>query len=52
MLAQVSGAKNPYFDPRVVVDFNRGYLGWRLVRQLRRGRYQERAGRSGAAPSP
>ncbi len=41
MLAQVSGAKNPYFDPRVVVDFNRGYLGWRLA-AVRRGRYQER----------
>ena len=23
MLAQLSGAKNPYFDPRVVLDFNR-----------------------------
>jgi uncharacterized protein (DUF362 family) len=41
MLAQVSGAKNPYFDPRVVLDFNRAYLGWRLS-SLRRGRYQER----------
>jgi uncharacterized protein (DUF362 family) len=39
MLAQVSGAKNPYFDPRVVLDFNRAYLGWRLA-ALRRGRYQ------------
>jgi uncharacterized protein (DUF362 family) len=49
MLAQVSGAKNPYFDPRVVLDFNRGYLGWRLA-TLRRGRYQEGAGRGlGAA---
>jgi hypothetical protein len=43
MLANVSGAKNPYFDPRIVVDFNRGYLGWRLA-ALRRGRYQERDG--------
>jgi uncharacterized protein (DUF362 family) len=42
MLAQVSGAKNPYFDPRVVLDFNRAYLGWRLS-SLRRGRYQERS---------
>ncbi|HSL94467.1 MAG TPA: DUF362 domain-containing protein [Thermoleophilia bacterium] len=41
MLANVSGAKNPYFDPRIVVDFNRAYLGWRLA-ALRRGRYQER----------
>ncbi|MEE4274422.1 MAG: DUF362 domain-containing protein, partial [Thermoleophilia bacterium] len=40
MLANVSGAKNPYFDPRIVVDFNRAYLGWRLA-ALRRGRYQE-----------
>jgi hypothetical protein len=40
MLAQVSGAKNPYFDPRVALDFNRAYLGWRLS-SIRRGRYQE-----------
>ena len=50
MLAQVSGAKNPYFDPRVVLDFNRGYLGWRLA-ALRRGRYQERAGHARGEPA-
>jgi uncharacterized protein (DUF362 family) len=50
MLVQVSGAKNPYFDPRIVVDFNRAYLGWRLA-ALWRGRYQERDGRPGAARS-
>jgi uncharacterized protein (DUF362 family) len=58
MLANLSGAKNPYFDPRIVVDFNRAYLGWRLA-ALRRGRYQERgdqrraagrAGRHGGGP--
>jgi hypothetical protein len=43
----VSGAKNPYFDPRIVLDFNRGYLAWRLA-ALRRGRYQEPSGRAEA----
>jgi uncharacterized protein (DUF362 family) len=47
VLSHLSGAKNPYFDPRIVVDFNRGYLGWRLA-ALRRGRYQE----PGRAPKP
>ncbi len=42
MLCHLSGAKNPYFDPRIVMGFNRGYLGWRLA-ALRRGRYQEPA---------
>ncbi len=50
MLARVSGAKNPYFDPRIVLDFNRGYLGWRLA-ALRRGRYQERAGHAQGEPA-
>lgn len=40
MLSHLSGAKNPYFDPRIVLDFNRGYVAWRLA-SLRRGRYQE-----------
>jgi hypothetical protein len=47
VLSHVSGAKNPYFDPRIVLDFNRGYLAWRLA-ALRRGRYQEPPGRAEA----
>jgi hypothetical protein len=47
VLSFVSGAKNPYFDPRIVLDFNRGYLEWRLA-ALRRGRYQEPPGGAGA----
>ena len=39
MLTHLSDVKNPYFDPRVVLGFNRGYWGWRLA-SLRRGRYQ------------
>jgi uncharacterized protein (DUF362 family) len=50
VLSQVSGAKNPYFDPRIVLDFNRAYLGWRLA-ALRRGRYQERAGHARGEPA-
>jgi uncharacterized protein (DUF362 family) len=41
MLSHLSGAKNPYFDPRIVLAFNRGYVGWRLA-ALRRGEYQQR----------
>jgi uncharacterized protein (DUF362 family) len=40
MLSHLSGAENPYFDPRIVLDFNRAYAAWRLA-SLRRGRYQE-----------
>lgn len=45
MLSHLSGAKNPYFDPRIVLDFNRGYVAWRLA-SLRRGRYQKARARS------
>jgi uncharacterized protein (DUF362 family) len=48
VLSHVSGAKNPYFDPRIVLDFNRGYLAWRLA-ALRRGRYQGPSGRAQAS---
>ena len=50
MLSHLSGAKNPYFDPRIVVDFNRGYLAWRLA-ALRRGRYQGRSGHAQGEPT-
>ena len=49
VLSQVSGAKNPYFDPRIVLDFNRAYLGWRLA-ALRRGRYQDQPGHERGRP--
>lgn len=42
MLCHLSGARNPYFDPRTVVGFNRSYVRWRLA-AMRRGRYQESA---------
>ena len=42
-LAHLSGAKNPYFDRKNVIDFNRGYLGWRLAVLRDRKPYQ-RAG--------
>ena len=29
LLAELSGVRNPYFDKRQVVGFNRSYLAWR-----------------------
>ena len=46
MLSTLSGARNPYFDPRIVTAFNRAYAGWRLA-SLRRGRYQRPAAAGG-----
>ena len=31
MLAELGGIKNPYFDARQVVGFNRAYLAWRAM---------------------
>ena len=32
VLAELGGIRNPYFDPRAVVSFNRAYLAWQAVR--------------------
>jgi uncharacterized protein (DUF362 family) len=55
-LVTMGGLKNPYMDPSQVVDFTRGYLGWRsrvVLNRLQRKRYQENGafqGRGQAAP--
>ena len=55
-LVSLGGLKNPYMDPSQVVDFTRGYLGWRsrvVLNRLQRKRYQENGafqGRGQAAP--
>ena len=39
-----SDIRNPYFDPRQVVAFNRSYLGWRgrvMLNRVMGKRYQE-----------
>ena len=43
-LVALGGLKNPYLDPKQVVGFTRGYLGWRgrvALNRLQRKRYQE-----------
>ena len=42
LLSYISGAKNPYFDTRIALDFSKYYLGFRaaLVRRMRP--YQKR----------
>jgi uncharacterized protein (DUF362 family) len=52
-LTWLAGTKNPYFDPREVIDFNRGYVGWRaatLLRRLRGLPYQRPDTGSGGVP--
>jgi uncharacterized protein (DUF362 family) len=42
-LVSLAGVKNPYLDPQQVVEFGRGYLGWRsrvALNRLQRKRYQ------------
>jgi hypothetical protein len=43
-LVTLAGVKNPYLDPAQVVEFGRGYLGWRsrvALNRLQRKRYQQ-----------
>jgi len=54
-LVELGGTKNPYFDPRQVVSFNRAYLTWRMVTAFKRlvGKKYQQAGpcqRGQAAP--
>jgi hypothetical protein len=32
VLAELGGVKNPYFDARAALGFNRAYLAWQAVR--------------------
>jgi hypothetical protein len=43
LLSYVSGAKNPYFDPRTAVAFTRSYLSFRTANLLKFRAYQKRA---------
>ncbi|MCA9669010.1 MAG: DUF362 domain-containing protein [Myxococcales bacterium] len=36
LLASVGAVKNPIFEPRNALSFNRGYLGWRLATAAKR----------------
>jgi hypothetical protein len=36
LLAELGGIKNPYFDKRQIVNFNRAYVGWRSVQAFKR----------------
>ena len=55
-LVSLAGVKNPYLDPQQVVEFGRGYLGWRsrvALNRLQRKRYQTNGAfreRGAAAP--
>jgi hypothetical protein len=43
VLVSLGHLQNPYFDPKQVVDFNKGYLGWKgrvAVDRLRGRKYQ------------
>ncbi len=43
MLAELGGIKNPYFDPRLALGFNREYLRWRgtsMWKRLTGAKYQ------------
>jgi uncharacterized protein (DUF362 family) len=55
LIAELGGIKNPYFDRRSVLAFNKAYIAWRAVtmaRRLRREPYQVhgRAPRGDAKP--
>jgi hypothetical protein len=41
-LANLSGARNPYFDPRIAIDFSKSYLAFRMANLLRFRPYQKR----------
>jgi uncharacterized protein (DUF362 family) len=56
-LVELGGTRNPYFDVREVLGFNRAYLGWRIASAFRRlfGQPYQKAGpctRGQAAPPP
>jgi Ni,Fe-hydrogenase I small subunit len=40
LLADISGAKNPYFDPRTAVNFTKYYLAFRTANLLKFRSYQ------------
>jgi hypothetical protein len=49
MLVEIGGTKNPYFEGKEVVGFNKAYLTWRLVTGVKRllgQKYQQ------SGPSP
>lgn len=55
-LVRLSGVKNPYFDPAMAMQFNKGYLQWKsasALKRLRGVRYQKNGsfvGRGKAMP--
>jgi len=44
LLADISGAKNPYFDPRTAVNFTRSYLAFRTANMFKFRSYQTKKG--------
>jgi uncharacterized protein (DUF362 family) len=42
LLADLSGAKNPYFDPRTAINFTKSYLAFRTANLLKFRPYQKR----------
>jgi hypothetical protein len=42
LLADLSGAKNPYFDPRTAINFTKSYLAFRMVNLIKLRPYQKR----------
>jgi len=40
LLAYISGAKNPYFDPRTAVNFTGSYLAFRTANMFKFRSYQ------------
>jgi uncharacterized protein (DUF362 family) len=44
LLADLSGAKNPYFDPRTAINFTKSYLAFRTANLLKLRPYQTKKG--------
>ena len=44
LLADISGARNPYFDPRTAIDFTKSYLAFRTANLFKFRPYQKRKG--------
>jgi hypothetical protein len=42
LLADISGAKNPYFDPRTAINFTRSYLAFRTANLFKFRPYQKK----------
>ena len=42
LLADISGAKNPYFDPRTAINFTKSYLAFRTANLFKFRPYQKR----------